>query len=165
MISLRKYTLSDSEILAKYIGDPEVLINLSDGVPNPYSIKDAKEFIVSAIETNNFRFAIEYNDEYCGGIGLDNIPYPCGHPFTKELGYWIAKPFWNKGIATQAIRLICEKGFDELKLVRIEAYVFEYNKVSMRVLEKCNFVKEEVQAMGAIKNGNMVNSYRFALVR
>ncbi len=165
MVTLRTYTLADAQILSEYIKHPEVVINLSDGVPNDYSIKDAEEFINKALNENQFRFAIEYNGEYCGGIGLDKIVGHCGHKQAMEIGYWLAKPFWNKGIGTHVIKQICELGFSELNLVRIEANVFEYNKASMYVLEKCGFIKEGIQRKGAVKNGEIVDSHRFALIK
>lgn len=165
MITLRKYRLEDAEQLASYIGNEEVLINLSDWVPNPYTVNDAEGFISNVIKNNDFRFAIEYNGQYCGGIGLDKITGNCAHYKAREIGYWIAKPFWNNGIATSAITKICNMGFEELSLVRIEANVYSYNMTSMHVLEKCGFEREGIQRKGAVKNGNIVDSHRFAMVK
>lgn len=165
MVTLRKYNLSDSALLAEYIGNPNVLINLSDEIPKPYTQKDAEEFIKKSLNEGAFRFAIEYNGNYCGGIGLDKILGHCGHDKAMEIGYWLAESFWNKGITTEAVKQVCELGFKELNLVRIEANVFEYNKASMSVLEKCGFKKEGIQRKGAIKNGKIVNSHRYSIVK
>ncbi len=78
-------------------------------------------------------FCIEVEGRAAGGIGL----HP-GHDvnrLTAELGYWLAEPFWGRGIATAAVRAIVPHGFASLPLNRIEAYVYANNPASARVLE------------------------------
>ena len=59
-----------------------------------------------------------------------------------EIGYWLAKPYWKKGIMSEAVKKICEIGFNEFGLSRITANVFEQNIGSARVVEKCGFTLE-----------------------
>ena len=61
---------------------------------------------------------------------------------TAEIGYWLAEPFWGRGIATDAVRAIVDYAFASFGLIGVEAHVFEWNLASCRVLEKVGFVQE-----------------------
>lgn len=54
-----------------------------------------------------------------------------------EIGYWIDKTYWGKGIATQALTLFLE----EIELRPLYARVAKDNQGSIRVLEKCGFIR------------------------
>jgi RimJ/RimL family protein N-acetyltransferase len=78
---------------------------------------------------------------------------------TAEIGYFIGEEYWGKGIATEALRqmlLHVQKNFD---VVRIFAEVFEYNKASMKALEKNGFYLECVRKKAAIKNNVILDDY------
>ncbi|WP_406096465.1 GNAT family N-acetyltransferase [Streptomyces sp. NBC_01013] len=61
-------------------------------------------------------------------------------PFrSAALGYWVDGDFSGRGLATAAVRLICELARDEMRLHRIEAGTLPYNEASQRVLAKCGF--------------------------
>lgn len=56
-----------------------------------------------------------------------------------EIGYWIGRPFWNRGFATEAVRRVVVWGFATLRLARLDAPVFAGNARSAHVLEKAGF--------------------------
>lgn len=60
---------------------------------------------------------------------------------SAEIGYFIGEQYCNKGIASKAVKLLTDYGFNELKIIRIHTGIFEYNKASMSVLEKCGYKK------------------------
>ena len=72
-----------------------------------------------------------------------------------EIGYWLARPYWNKGIMTKVVNKLCEIGFGKFGLMRIEATVFIHNAASCRVLEKGGFKKEGIYRK-SVKKGNML---------
>ena len=80
-----------------------------------------------------------------------------------ELGYWIAEPFWGNGIATEAIRLITSYIFENFSINRIVAEVFDYNKASMRALEKNGYHLETVTRKGILKNELLYDNYIWVL--
>ena len=82
-----------------------------------------------------------------------------------ELGYWVGEPFWNRGIATAAVARISGIGFRQFELERIYASVFEFNKASSRVLEKCGYQLEGIFKKGVIKNGKFWDELRYAKLR
>jgi [ribosomal protein S5]-alanine N-acetyltransferase len=61
-----------------------------------------------------------------------------------ELGYWIGKPFWGCGYATEASRRVIRFAFEELVLNRVFAHAMTKNATSIRVLEKSGFVFEGI---------------------
>lgn len=54
----------------------------------------------------------------------------------REVGYWVGREFWGRGVATRALELLLE----ELKARPLYAHVARHNVASRRVLEKCGFV-------------------------
>jgi len=62
----------------------------------------------------------------------------------REVGYWLGREFWGRGIATRALELLLE----ELRMRPLYAHVVRHNAASRRVLEKCGFVV--VGAAGAL---------------
>ncbi|WP_425423923.1 GNAT family N-acetyltransferase [Sporocytophaga myxococcoides] len=75
--------------------------------------------------------------ELAGCIGL--VPQNDVHRISAELGYWIGEPYWEKGIATEAVNLITDYGFNQLNLIRLYRGIFDFNKASQKVLEKAGF--------------------------
>jgi [ribosomal protein S5]-alanine N-acetyltransferase len=163
-IKLRRLRKSDAPKMAKLANNEKVARNLSDGFHHPFTLEHAKEFIDRYMTHNAaIVFAISYNGEYAGNISL-----AIGEDFRRksaEIGYFIGEPFWNKGIATTAVNLICEYGFKILDINRIHAGIFEYNIASMRVLEKCGFSKEGVFQQSVFKKGKFWNEVRFAKLK
>ena len=163
-ISLRSLKLSDKTRLAQLADNKKIWDNVRDHFPHPYSKKNAEEFIQLQNKNDTEKvFAVDYRGELCGMIGL--IMQEDVYRKSAELGFWIGEPFWGKGIATKAVELTIRYAFDELKLVRIYAGVFEYNLGSMKVLEKNSFKKEGVAKSAVYKNGRIWDEHRFALLR
>jgi RimJ/RimL family protein N-acetyltransferase len=59
-----------------------------------------------------------------------------------ELGYWIGKPFWNRGYATEAVREILRFAFEDLELHRVQATFLPANPASGKVLIKAGLTRE-----------------------
>ena len=161
IVTIRKFRRSDKFRMAELANNEKISINLRDAFPFPYTIADAEAFIAGCIRQNPVEiFAIEYHGQYVGNIGL----HKQSDVYSKsaELGYFIGEPYWNKGITTRAVNLICEYGFKELDIVRIYSGIFEYNPASQRVLEKCGFEKEAVSKNAVCKKGKIYDEIRYA---
>ena len=160
-IKLRPFKVSDSQRLVELANNENIARNLRDGFPHPYHTSHARDFIEKCISIHPPTiFAIEYKGEYVGNIGLHkgNDVYRK----SAEVGYFIGEQYWNKGITTAALRLICEYGFANLDVVRIHAGVYEHNLASQKVLEKCGFVKEGVFKKAVYKQEKFWNEVRYA---
>ena len=164
--TIRKWRLSDAGDLAAALSNPRVLNNLRDGLPYPYTERDAENYIramLSADENSTFAFAITVDDRCIGSIGAfrqGNI-----HGRTAELGYYLAEEYWGRGLMTQAIGKLCRWVFDNTDILRIYAEPFSYNTGSCRALEKAGFHYEGLMKNNAVKNGKLLDMKLYALTR
>lgn len=160
VIRLRQLKISDKLRLAELANNSKIAVNLRDGFPHPYTVDDAVKFIESfGVQIPQQVFAIEYKGEYVGNIGLHKGTDV--YRLSAEIGYFLGEPFWNKGIMTRAVNLICDYGFKNLDIVRIYAGIFEFNPASMRVLEKCGFKRESVAEKAIYKKGAIWNEMKY----
>jgi [ribosomal protein S5]-alanine N-acetyltransferase len=160
-IKLRTFRLSDAPRLVELCNNENIARNLRDGFPNPYRHKDAEFFIQKYKDLDPPSvFAIEYLGVHVGNISL--VKGIDVYSKSAEVGYFLGEEFWNKGIATKALTLICDYGFKNLDIVRIHTGVFSYNPASQRVLEKCGFIREGVFKNAIFKRGRFLDEVRFA---
>lgn len=165
-IEIREWKLTDACDLAEALSNLKILNNLRDGLPYPYTRSDAEDFInamLSADKNNTFAFAICCDGKAVGSISVfrqSNI-----HCRTAELGYYVSEKYWGKGIATQAVKLICGHIFAHTDILRIFAEPFAYNKASCRVLEKAGFEYEGTLRSNAVKCGKVVDMKMYSLIR
>ena len=163
-IILRRLIDSDQQSLATLANNKSIWDNVRDYLPCPYTIDDARAFInLTKLEQIPMTFAIEDKGEFCGVTGLTGLSDV--YKMTAEIGYWIGEPFWNKGIATTAVKLITVYGLESLNFIRIHTGVFEYNIGSMRVLEKNGYVKEGIFKKSIFKNEKIWDEHRFSITR
>lgn len=161
MVTLRRLNLSDKTQMAQLANNKKIWDNVRDQFGHPYTEKNAEEFIQYQAKSDTEKvFAIDCNGALCGLIGL--ILQKDVYRKSAEIGYWIGEPFWGKGIVTKAIELICNYAFEELKLIRVYAGVFEYNIASMKVLEKNGFQKEGISKKAVFKNGEFWDEHRYS---
>jgi RimJ/RimL family protein N-acetyltransferase len=130
---LRAFELSDVPQVQQMAGEREVALN-TISIPHPYPAGAAAEWIASQEqkrEQGDVNFAID-DGQLVGSIGLR-----VQRDFERaELGYWIGKPFWGRGYATEAAGAVIRYGFQELNLHRIYAGYFHRNEQSARVMIK-----------------------------
>lgn len=163
-LRLRKWEIGDVDNLTKYGDNRKIWNHLADAFPSPFTRNDAIEFIekVNSISPNKV-LAIEYHNEAIGSIGI--FPDTDIHRKNAAIAYWIAEPFWGKGIATEAVRLMVDYGFDSFDIERIYAKPFGFNLASHRVLEKVGFTKTAVIKDGVFKNDEYHDEYIFSLTK
>jgi len=159
-VAIREFEICDAEQLVYIANNKNVEKFLRDSFPSPYTLNDAERYIRICMRQKPASFlAITYKNSYVGNISLlKNIMV---FDNSAELGYFIGEPYWNKGIATKGIQLMCEYGFSELEFDVIKAYVFEYNHASMRVLEKNGFVRNSIKKKSIVKNGTNWDEHEF----
>ena len=164
--TIRRWRPEDKYDLVAVINNKNVLNNLRDGLPYPYTVDDAGEYIaamLSADGNKTFAFAIAANDKVIGSIGVfrgENI-----HSQTAEMGYYIGEPYWGQGFGTSAVKQTCQYIFEHTDIIRIFAEPFAHNTASCRVLEKAGFQLEGVLHSNAVKNGNILDMKLYALLR
>ena len=164
--AIRQWRIEDKKALAENLNNPRVQDMLRDGLPCPYTERDAEDYIramLSADPEQVFAFAVTVDGEVIGSVGVfrkDNI-----HRRTAELGYYIGEAYWGRGYMTSAVKQVCRLVFARSDIVRIFAEPFAHNAASCRVLEKAGFVCEGTMRSNAVKNGRIVDMKLYALVR
>lgn len=132
---LRPPERRDIPALVPLANDYEVAKNLST-LPHPYSDKHGEEFIARVVEQlaagTDFPFAItrKSDNSYLGGCGLHL------KDGKFEFGYWLGRPFWGLGFATEAALRLVQFAFLELKADSVWAGWYFDNPASGHVLEK-----------------------------
>lgn len=86
-------------------------------------------------------WAIEYQGMVIGFVRLNTIDK---RNSSAMLGYELSKQFWSKGLTTEAVQEVVRFCHNELQLHRLEAWVYDGNKASAKVLENAGFVREGV---------------------
>lgn len=159
---LRPWNYSDRESLVKYAGSPQITMFMSDGFAVVSTPEGASKFIEFANSGSDKIYrAIEVDGEVVGGIGV--LMQTDIHRKNAELGYWLAEPFWGKGIVSRAIPMIVDEAFQALDIVRIFAKPFHTNFASHRVLEKSGFQLEAKLEKAVFKNGEFLDEYIYAI--
>lgn len=161
---VRPLVRGDAESLAAHGNEREIWLNLRDRFPHPYRVEDALAYIdaVSSQEPVT-SFAIEVDGEACGGVSLD-----VGSDIERrsaELGYWLGRAHWGRGVMSAAVRAVTEHAFGTLDLLRVWAVPFACNVASHRVLEKAGFVREGLLRSSALKAGEVLDEVMYARVR
>lgn len=149
---IRSWRPSDAASLAKHAGDETISASLRDGFPHPYTVGDGRAFIEKAREMDpETVFAIAVDDEAVGGIG-----YHLGEDverYSAEMGYWLGRVHWGRGIATEAVVTLCRYAIRRHRLTRIFASPYAWNVASARVLEKAGFELEARLRRSVLKRG------------
>lgn len=139
-LNIRRWTLSDAEALFKYASDPDV--GPRAGWPPHQSVEESRK-VIEEVFTNDYTWAIELKEtgEAIGCIGY--FPYGVSHiPIGEndcEVGYWIAKPYWNQGFCTEALVEMIDYCFNAKGFENIWSDFFVDNPASGRVMQKCGF--------------------------
>jgi RimJ/RimL family protein N-acetyltransferase len=164
LCTLRPFEAGDVESLVHYANDRDVWINLRDRFPHPYTVTDAENWLrLAATLPPDSHFAIARDGAVIGGIGLhmqEDV-----HRRSAEIGYWLGRPFWGRGIATAAVRAMTGHAFATFDLCRLYAYVFEWNPASKRVLEKAGYTLEGRLRRSVIKDGRIIDAFLCAIVK
>jgi ribosomal-protein-alanine N-acetyltransferase len=94
------------------------------------------------------------NKEFYGAGGLNSLSKE--HQ-KAEVGFWLMPDYWNKGIMTEVMPIICKYGFDDLGLHRIEGFVETENKNCKKALTKLGFLHEGTMKDCEIKNRKFIS--------
>ncbi len=161
---LRPPEFRDVPAITTWIGDWDVAKNLAS-VPHPYREDDAREFVALTAEKfakgEGYCFAVTRKQD---GVFMGN----CGLHLKDgqfELGYWLGKPFWQQGYATEAAKKVVSFAFHDLKAVSIWAGWYHDNPASGRVLHKLGCRHDGAEPRYSLARGHEVYCHRMALTR
>jgi RimJ/RimL family protein N-acetyltransferase len=154
---LRPPALADAARVSLLAGDYDVAC-MTGTLPHPYSEQMAAEWLQGARDgEEGVVFMIERDRTVVGCTG-----YRAFGPDHAELGYWIGKPYWGQGYATEAVTALAAHAFDADGFAYLKAGHFDDNAASERVLRKLGFVAEggEVRECAARGTATQCLTYR-----
>ena len=140
-LSLNSLTYYDLDVLFVLRADPD--LNKYIKRRPPQSEKDIITFVdrihqqIREGKSINWRISLKEKDEMIGSICLWNFS---DDGKIGEIGYDLLGDFHGRGIMTEAMKVILDFGFSDLKLSRIDAYTHFNNKPSISLLQKNGFV-------------------------
>jgi len=164
--TLRLFRKSDYKSLANNINDKEIFRQTLH-IPYPYRQNDAKKWLKRTTTEyqkkplRNLNLAIEINGEVSGCISLRKIE----KEHKAELGYWLARKHWGKGIMSRAVLSMTNFAFNELKLRKVYACVFTGNIGSAKVLTRNSYKKERLLKKHVMKGDKLKNEYLFSKIK
>lgn len=162
MILLRDFTDTDADRLVEILNDDAVTRFLSTKIPNPYTLDDAHWWIQTGSRSNLVK-AISVDGVLAGCIGVNRGDFE--YQRSGEIGYWLAREYWRKGIALHAVSQMTNEVFDNTDIVRVFAAVFCGNEASMGLLSKAGFEQEAVLKNAIFKYGQFHDNHIFAKLR
>lgn len=167
---IRPYAQGDAESLSRAADNPKIVQWMTNAFPHPYTLEDAKGWVTSCSSASPMHdFAIcqptaDGGSSVIGGVGLK--PGRDIYHRRMEIGYWVSEDHWNKGIATEAVKAFSDWAFGAFDhVVRLDAYVFEGNEGSTRVLERAGYVLESRQKDAIEKYGEVKDSLVYRKLR
>lgn len=163
-ITLRKWNSSDLELLVHYANNAQLARNMTDAFPFPYDEEAGRKFIAMTQQEDPRKIlAIEADGLLVGSIGI--FPQSDIFKLNAELGYWLAEPFWGKGIMSESIPLMIDYAYKNWAIDRIFARPFGRNIASQRVLEKAGFIFEHRIEKNLIKNNQLEDEFIYSIRR
>lgn len=146
---LRPYVMEDLDAIAAILGDPETMRYY----PAPFSREKSRAWIESNLaryrDDGHGLWAMELRDtgELVGNCGL--VVQDVEGVDEVEVGWHVKRSLWRRGVATEAARVCCGYGFEELGLERIVSLIRPENERSRGVAEKLGMtVEREIDRSG-----------------
>lgn len=163
---LRQLTRNDASDFFRYMTNPNVKKYLSEQ-DCPISVQHAEE------ELSYWGGLFSRRLSFYWGIAdkdTNKLIGSCGYNVWNktnsrvELSYDLDYSYWGMGIMTEAVSAITDFAFSKMKVVRSQATVVCDNLASIRLLEKCGYIREGVLANYAILGGKVFDSYMYGKV-
>ena len=165
-LRLRELAAADIPEIVALLAEPAIA-EMTLNIPHPYHEPDAVYWLNSSSQgfqsNEQYVFAVEQRatGEFMGGIGLTLLPR-----FDRaEAGYWLGRPFWGQGFATEALRALLGFGFDALALPKIVATHLTKNPASGRVMQKAGMRWEAEIPQHVKRAGHYHDLMQYQLLR
>lgn len=137
---LRRWEANDAEDLYKYASDSDV--GPIAGWPAHQSLDESKDVIQNVFDGKEaYAICLKEDNKAIGAIELKLN----GHTDMTdrddecEMGYWLGKPFWGRGIMPEAVKEMLRHAFSDCGIQKVWIGYYEGNTKSKRVQEKCGF--------------------------
>lgn len=165
-LMLRPFTLDDAPAVRELAGQWEIA-ETTVSIPHPYEEGVAEEWIrthqeaFDKGEAVNFAIALRSDGLLIGAIGM-SINWSNR---LAEMGYWIGKPYWNRGYCTEAAREVLRYAFETLGLNRVQARHMTKNPASGRVMQKIGMTYEGLLRQSIFRWGKFEDAAIYSILR
>jgi RimJ/RimL family protein N-acetyltransferase len=154
-VSVRLVPLSQQHATAldKALEDQDIVANtrVPEPVPPGFATTWVSRYEEGRRDGTREGFALE--DEDGSFLGLGVVPRIDREELTAELGYVVVPEARDRGIATEALRLLTEFAFTELGMRRLELFIAVHNEPSKIVAERAGYTREGVLRSAYFKQG------------
>ena len=169
-IDLKKSSIDHCDELFHHIISPGVLENLTIDIEDKVEFKKYLIYIENQWSLNHdFTFTIctkgvkiNPKQDYIGQVSMYSLNFLHSR---AEVGIWLGRNHWNKGIAKEALEMLISHAFSDIHLNRLQAHIFTQNDSSIKVFEKLGFKREGLNEQYVRKtNGDFNNVYVYSLL-
>ncbi|HVT04231.1 MAG TPA: GNAT family N-acetyltransferase [Thermoanaerobaculia bacterium] len=162
---LRAFAMSDVESLTLLAND-ENIARSTLSIPHPYEERHAREWIASQQtdergQNVTFAIVLKEGSQLCGSIGvrIDNVNA------RAEIGFWVGRPFWNRGLCSEAASMLLEYAFNTLDVNRVYAFHFVDNEASGRVMRRIGMRHEGLLRQHMKKGDEFLDLEAYGILR
>ncbi len=165
-VVLRAFEVGDVNALVVASNDP--LVQLYTRVPTPYTVDDARDFVTGAAarrlfdESLDLAVAAREDDRLLGAIGIIVNRHDDAR---AEIGYWVHPDERGRGVAARALTLLSRWALAEARFVRLDLQAAVANAASIRVAERCGFVREGTLREAWYRGPRRTDMALFSLLR
>lgn len=163
---LRQFELNDAEMMyTNWANDPQVTEYLT--WIEHQSVNETEELIKGWVKgychLARYHWAVVVKDDYqvIGSIGAVTV---LERDCKAVLGYCLARPYWNKGYATEALQAVVDYFFGRVGFNRLEALHVKDNEASGRVMAKVGMKKEGEMPQYIIVKGHKRDMVLYGLL-
>lgn len=158
-LTLRRLDRADAPAIAALLQDRRIA-EMTARIPHPYTLRDAETYVASP--PDDWVRAVERLEDgaFVGIVSLRSLERRAEF----EIGYWIGRPFWNRGYATEGAQAVIDHAFAALAAEAVEARCRAVNAASRRVIGKCGFGYSGTSMSDSLVAGR-VSSERYRMDR
>lgn len=159
-VALHTVEEEDLDAFARARSDPDLRVPLC--IDTPQNRDGLEEFFEETISSEDgFWFVATADEETVGAAMFTDVRESAG---VGEVAYWILPESQGEGYGREAVSLLLEYGFDELRLNRVEADCLVTNEASSGLLESLGFTREGQFREAAFQDGRHVDVLRYGLL-
>lgn len=145
------------------LGNDEAIADMMISVPHPLPRNVVEAWVAPPDGEHRYFAAVRRSDDTL--VGVVSLRHIDREHLQAELSFWIGRPFWGQGYASEAATAVIETAFRELGLNRLEAFHMVLNDASAHVLERIGFRREGILRERVRKRGRFEDVVACALLR
>ncbi|WP_135667516.1 GNAT family N-acetyltransferase [Halorhabdus rudnickae] len=159
-VDLHVVAETDLEAFTRARTDPDVRLPL--GIDSPGNSDTVEEFYEESVsDDDSYWFTAGVDGDLVGAVSVPEVERT---PGVADLSYWILPEHRREGYGREAVSLLLEYGFEELRLHRVQADSYATNSASRGLLESLGFTEEGRMRDAAFRDGRHVDIVRYGLL-